>query len=111
MREVLNAEQFKVLKLYIKIDQSIEDDLLKTFVNDAADQLVAAIKSNVTPNYFLSNKKYSDRFFNALLKIVKDTYDNRGLNIESTKYILRNSVDNVINQLRGEVFDENPSTN
>lgn len=111
MREVLNAEQFKVLKLYIKIDQSIEDDLLKNFVNDAADQLASAIKSNATPDYFLDNQKYADRFFNALLKMVKDAYDNRGLNIESTKNILRNSVDNVINQLRGEVLNENPSSN
>lgn len=107
MRELLSERQFKTLKLYIKIDQSIEDDLLKNFVNDAADQLAVAIKSDVGPQFFLQNDKYCDRFFGALMKMVKDNYDNRGLNLSNLKLVYHDTVDNTINQLRAEVFDAN----
>lgn len=109
MRELLTEDQFKVLKLYVKIDQSIEDDLLKTFIGDCADQLTAAIKSDIKPEFFLKNEKYCDRFFGALMKMVKDNYDNRGLNLPNMKLVFHDTVDNTINQLRVEVLDANNS--
>ncbi|ABY84308.1 head-tail connector protein [Lactobacillus phage Lrm1] len=103
---LLTDEQFATLKMYVKVDQGIEDDMLKLLINDAGTELSAAIKTGSKPEDYLSNPEVRDRFFTALMKQVKEDYDYRGMGAEVMRFPLQTSTTNIINQLRSELPEE-----
>ena len=95
----LTDEQFQVLKMYLKVDQTIEDPMIMQLVHDACGEISSAIS-------FLSNPETRDRFFTALMKQVKEDYDYRGMGAEVMRFPLQTSTTNIINQLRSELPEE-----
>lgn len=96
----LTPDQFATLKNYCKIDQDFDDDVLKELINSAAMELCAAIKFKSKPEDFRDER----RFFVAVMKMVKEDYDYRGMGSEVMRFPLANqSVVNIINQLRAEL--------
>ena len=102
----LTAEQFNTLKLYLKVDQNIEDDLLMQMVHDAADEIATAVKTGSTPEDYLQSETKRSRFFSAIMKVVKENYDYRGEGAEIMRYPLLEPVNSTINQLRGEADED-----
>lgn len=103
----LTDAQFAVLKMYCKIDQTVEDDMLGILASNAESQIANAIQTGLTPESLLSEPLYRDRFFTAVMKQVKEDYDYRGEGAEIMRYQLIEPVANIVNQLRAEVPDEN----
>lgn len=98
----LSKDQFTTLKNYCKIDQNFDDDVLHELIESAALELCAAIKDQSKPDDF----KDEPRFFVAIMKIVKEDYDYRGMGSEVMRFPLANqSVINIINQLRSEITE------
>lgn len=102
----LTDEQFQVLKMYLKVDQTIEDPMIMQLVHDACGEISSAISFGSKPEQFLSNPETRDRFFTALMKQVKEDYDYRGMGAEVTRFPLQTSTTNIINQLRSELPEE-----
>ncbi|RNE05582.1 putative phage protein (possible DNA packaging) [Lacticaseibacillus paracasei] len=103
---LLTDEQFQVLKMYLKVDQTIEDPMIMQLVNDACGEISSAIRFGSNPEQFLSNPETRDRFFTALMKQVKEDYDYRGMGAEVMRFPLQTSTTNIINQLRSELPEE-----
>lgn len=108
---LLSDEQLETLKTYAKIDQDIEDNMLKVLINDAGWELAAAIRTGSRPEDYLSKPEIRDRFFSALMKQVKEDYDYRGMGAEVMRFPLQTSTINIINQLRSELTDEDGDMN
>ena len=102
----LTDAQFAVLKMYCKVDQSVEDDMLDVLASNAETQIASAIRVGLTPESLLSEPLYRDRFFTAVMKQVKEDYDYRGEGAEIMRYQLIEPVANIVNQLRAEVPNE-----
>ena len=100
----LTDEQFQVLKMYLKVDQTIEDPMIMQLVHDACGEISSAISFGSNPEQFLSNPETRDRFFTALMKQVKEDYDYRGMGV--MRFPLQTSTTNIINQLRSELPEE-----
>lgn len=103
----LTDAQFDVLKMYCKVDQSVEDDMLDVLASNAETQIASAIQTGLIPESLLSEPLYRDRFFTAVMKQVKEDYDYRGEGAEIMRYQLIEPVANIVNQLRAEVPNAN----
>lgn len=84
------------IKLYCKVDQDFEDDLIIELVESVELQISDAIETGSNPT------NYSDdpRFKLAVKKQVKEEYENRGITSDTIRYPLANGVLNIIHQLR-----------
>ena len=99
MSELLTDQQFKTLKLYCKIDQDFDDDVLN---ESAASEISHAISATKKPSDYISDH----RFFVALMKYVEEDYYYRGNGSEVMRFPLQNTtINNVIHQLRSEEVD------
>lgn len=103
---LLTDAQLATLKIYLKVDQDVEDNLLKVLIADAGQEISSAIQFGSKPEDFLTNPEMRDRFFTALMKQVKEDYDYRGMGAEVMRFPLQNSTINTINQLRSELPDK-----
>ena len=92
----VTPEFLNEVKLYAKIDFDFEDNIVKTMIESAQEQICFAIKDGSKPKDF---ETYS-KFKLAILKQVKEEYDHRGLSADSERYPLANGVLNIIHQLR-----------
>lgn len=99
----LTTDQFAVLKMYCKIDSTVEDGMLMQLFHDASEQISSAIEFGTTPEQFLADPQKRDRFFSAAMKQTKEDYETRGLSADIMRYPVITSVDNTINQLRTEL--------
>lgn len=91
------------LKLYCKVDQGFDDEILKIMVDSAADLIAAAISSdNDIDQYF-----EEPRFKIAVMKQVKEDYYERGITADSYRPELSTGINGIINQLRSELSNEN----
>lgn len=99
----LSEQQFAVLKMYAKIDNTIEDDLLDVLISGSATQIANAIHTGVSPEQLLQTRSTRDRFFTAIMQQVKEQYDNRGESADVMRYPLVDTVSAIVNQLRTEV--------
>lgn len=98
--KLLTDQQFKTLKLYCKIDQDFDDDVLNELIESAASEISHAISSTKQPSDFISDH----RFFVALMKYVEEDYYYRGTGSEVMRFPLQNTtINNVIHQLRSEL--------
>lgn len=84
------------VKNYCKIDYDFEDDILKTMIESAQEEICFAIDEKVTPKEM---KKYK-KFRLAVMKQVKEEYEHRGLSADTQRHKLANGVLNIIHQLR-----------
>lgn len=101
---LLNDQQFKTLKLYCKIDQGFDDDVLNELIESAASEISHAISATKKPSDYISDH----RFFVALMKYVEEDYYYRGTGSEVMRFPLQNTtINNVISQLRAEEVDSN----
>jgi len=97
--KLLTDQQFKTLKLYCKIDQDFDDDVLNELIESAASEITHAISSTKQPADYISDH----RFFVALMKFVEEDYYYRGNGSEVMRFPLQNTtINNVIHQLRSE---------
>ncbi|MFD1431375.1 MULTISPECIES: head-tail connector protein [Lacticaseibacillus] len=101
----LTEDQFAVLKMYCKVDNTVEDDLLMQLVHDAGSEIATAIRFGSTPEDFLTPTATRDRFFAAMMRQVKEEYDYRGEGAEVMRYPLLTPVAGIVNQLRTETGD------
>ena len=100
--KLLTDQQFKTLKLYCKIDQDFDDDVLNELIESGASEIAHAISSTKQPSDFISDH----RFFVALMKYVEEDYYYRGTGSEVMRFPLQNTtINNVIHQLRSEEVD------
>lgn len=107
---LLTDSQFKTLKLYCKIDQDFDDDVLNELIESAASEISHAISNTKKPEDFIKDH----RFFVALMKYVEEDYYYRGNGSEVMRFPLQNTtINNVIHQLRSELdeTDTNDGTN
>jgi len=96
---LLSDQQFKTLKLYCKIDQDFDDDVLNSLIDSAASEITHAISSTKKPTDYINDP----RFFVALMKFVEEDYYYRGNGSEVMRFPLQNTtINNVIHQLRAE---------
>ncbi|KRN88195.1 head-tail connector protein [Ligilactobacillus acidipiscis] len=98
---LLTDDQFATLKLYCKIDQDFDDDVLKNLVDSTGLEIARAIQADSTPATFISDP----RFLIALMKQVKEDYYQRGITADNYRPELTNSIADIVNQLRSEVDD------
>lgn len=91
------------LKIYCKIDQDFDDEILKIMVDSAANLIIAAISSNNDINQYFKEP----RFKIAVMKQVKEDYYERGITADSYRPELSTGINGIINQLRSELSDEN----
>lgn len=89
-------DELQSIKLYCKIDQDFEDDLISEFIEVVKLQISDAIETGSGPS------TYSDdpRFKLAVKKQVKEEYEHRGITSDTDRYPLANGVLNIIHQLR-----------
>lgn len=106
--KLIDEEQFKQIKNYLKVDIDYEDDLIKEFLDTVALILVDAIDITKEPEDFINEP----RFNLAVKKQAKEEYEHRGLTADTTRYSLANGVENIIHQLRakGVVVSDNSQT-
>jgi len=88
--------ELQAIKLYCKIDQDFEDELITEFLEVVKMQISDAIETGSDP------VTYSDdpRFKLAVKKQVKEEYEHRGITSDTDRYPLANGVLNIIHQLR-----------
>lgn len=102
--ELLNDNEFQLIKNYLKVDTDYEDELIKELLDASALEIVDAINISKTPEDF----KDDYRFKLAVKKQVKEEYEHRGLSADMMRYGLANGVENIIHQLRvreGDLLD------
>lgn len=99
----LTEDQFDVLKMYCKVDQQVEDDMLDLLTSGAAAQIASAVQTGMTPEQLLSKPETRDRYFTAIMQQVKEQYDYRGEGSDVMRYPLLDTVAATVNQLRTEV--------
>lgn len=99
---MLTDAEFANLKIYCKIDQNYDDDVLKMIVNADEIEIARAIDADSTPNKYVEEP----RFKIALMKQVKEDYYQRGLTADSYRPELTSGINGIIHQLRGELNDE-----
>ena len=102
----LTTAQFAVLKMYCKIDQTVEDDMLEALISSASTQIASAVQTGIAPELLLKKPETRDRFFTAVMKQVKEEYDYRGEGADVMRYPLLDTVSAIVNQLRTEVSDD-----
>ncbi|WP_203633756.1 head-tail connector protein [Lacticaseibacillus suibinensis] len=102
----LTEDQFDVLKMYCKVDQEVEDDMLDLLTSGAAAQIASAVQTGMKPELLLSNAETRDRYFVAIMQQVKEEYDYRGEGADVMRYPLLDTVAATVNQLRTEVADD-----
>lgn len=104
--ELISTEQYKQIKIYLKVDIDYEDDLIKEMLDAVALELVDAIDTSKTPADFMTEPRYHL----AVKKQAKEEYEHRGLSADTMRYSLANGVENIIHQLRvkGVTVDDNP---
>lgn len=104
----LTDEQFLTIKNYCKVDQDFDDDVLHFLIDSTSDEIAKAIIKNGTSDMFLvSDTKYDNRFFVAVMKQVAEDYTQRGLTSNNYRFELLTGLSSIINQLRSEQIDEN----
>lgn len=103
--ELIDEAEFAAIKDYLKVDTPYEDDLIKSFLDAVALQLVDAIDITKKPFDYLEEP----RFHLAIKKICKEEYEHRGLSADTVRYAMVNGVENIIHQLRvkGSERDDN----
>lgn len=84
------------VKLYCKIDYDFEDEIIRTMIQSAQEQICFAIEAGSGVEDF---KNYP-KFELAVMKQVKEEYEHRGLSADTERYPLANGVLNIIHQLR-----------
>jgi len=100
---LLTDDQFSTLKLYCKIDQDFDDSVLQNLVDSAGLEIARAIQADSAPENFISDP----RFLIALMKQVKEDYYQRGLTSDSSyRATLANGVEDIVNQMRAELSDD-----
>ncbi|MFT9003794.1 MAG: head-tail connector protein [Liquorilactobacillus hordei] len=100
---LLTDDQFATLKLYCKIDQDFDDDVLKNLVDSTGLEIARAIQAGSTPATFINDP----RFLTALMKQVKEGYYQRGLTSDSSyRAELANGIEDIVNQMRAELSDD-----
>lgn len=102
----LTDQQFAVLKMYCKVDQDVEDEMIDTLKSAAATQIASAVQTGMTPEALLAQPLTRDRFFSALMKQTKEEYDYRGEGADTMRYPLLDTVADIVNQLRTEVVTD-----
>lgn len=102
----LTDAQFAVLKMYCKIDQTVEDDMLDALIFSVSTQIASAVQTGTAPESLLAKHETRDRFFTAVMKQVKEEYDYRGEGADVMRYPLLDTVSAIVNQLRTEVSDD-----
>lgn len=90
----------------MKVDINYEDDLIKSFLDAIALQLVDAIDISKKPSDFIDEP----RFNLAVKKLAKEEYEQRGLSADTMRYALVNGVENIIHQLRVKGSEHNVNT-
>lgn len=100
---MLTDTEFENLKNYCKIDQDYDDEVLKMIVNADEIEIARAIKYDSVPSDYTNEP----RFKIALMKQVKEDYYQRGLTADAYRPELTSGINGIINQLRGELDDEN----
>lgn len=86
------------LKIYCKIDQDFDDEILKMMVDSAATLIAAAINPDISANSYATEP----RFRIAVMKQVKEDYYERGITADSYRPELSTGINGIINQLRSE---------
>lgn len=86
------------LKIYCKIDQDFDDEILKMMVDSAATLIAAAIDQDTSANMYFTEP----RFRIAVMKQVKEDYYERGITADSYRPELSTGINGIINQLRSE---------
>lgn len=97
----LDEQRFQTVKLYCKINNTVEDYLIKTFIDAAAKKITNAISSKLNP----ADLENDPRFFYALQRSVKEMYEVRGESVEGNRTFLTKETYNIINQLRGTFLE------
>lgn len=95
MREI-TPEELKLVKLYCKIDQNYEDELIEEMIHGVELQVCDAIQTGSAPSDFSDDP----RFGLAVKKQVKEEYEHRGISSDTERYPLANGVLNIIHQFR-----------
>ncbi|MCH4170669.1 MAG: head-tail connector protein [Lactobacillus sp.] len=103
---LLTDTQLATLKVYLKVDQGIEDGMIESIYQAAATEIARAISFDLAPGYFLADERFKDRFFVAVMKQVKEEYDYRGLGSEVMRFPIQTPIVNIINQIRTELEAE-----
>lgn len=104
--ELIDEEDFKAIKNYLKVDIDYEDSLIKSFLDAIALQLVDAIDITKKPSDYINEP----RFHLAVKKVCKEEYEHRGLSADSMRHALVNGVENIIHQLRAKGSENDDNT-
>lgn len=97
----LSEPKFQLIKLYCRVTNSIEDELIKHFIDSSAKIIASAISDKLTPK----DLEEDPRFFFALQRKVREAYANRGESTEVNINYFDNQTYNLINQLRAEFYE------
>ena len=92
----MTPEELELLKLYCKIDQDFEDELIKEMYSSVVLQVSNAIVTGSEPSHFGGDP----RFNLAVKKQFKEEYEHRGVTADMQRHPLENGVLNIIHQLR-----------
>lgn len=78
----------KDFKDYLKVDEGVDDNLIKTFINVAQDTLQKALNPNCSYNEILQRNPQIDYL---LLPLIADLYQNREY-VTSTTNLIENKL-------------------
>lgn len=97
----LSNNKFQAIKLYCKVTNNIEDDMIKMFIDSAAKEITSAVSMNLNP----SDLENDPRFFILLQRAVKELYEVRGESVEGNRTFLTDKTYSIINQIRGDYLE------
>lgn len=92
----MTPDELELLKIYCKIDQDFEDELIKEMHMGVELQICNAIQTGSAPSDFSNDPRYKL----AVKKQFKEEYDNRGITSDTQRAPLANGILNIIHQLR-----------
>lgn len=92
----MTPDELELLKIYCKVDQDFEDELIEEMYMGVELQICDAIQTGSTPSDFADDPRYRL----AVKKQFKEEYDNRGITSDTQRAPLANGILNIIHQLR-----------
>lgn len=87
----MNELSIEEIKLYTKIDNTEEDDLLKLFRSEAEEYLTEA---GITKDYSKTRYKL------VVLMMIADNYENREIKVEGKQIVVNDKISKLILQLQ-----------